>query len=260
MLSIKNTKGVAFVELNAPPVNALGLSMRQELRAAINQLEKDNEVEAIVLCSALLLFCGGADIAEFRTEALWEMPDLPSLCEKIESSNKPFIIAMAGAAMGGALEIALACDYRIATSNTLMGLPEIKLGLLPGAGGTQRLPRIAGLEVATQMILSGDPVNGDYALSCGLVDEIFENDDAFLSNVLAFAHEVVSKENPKRRCDDIKVSHIPISTDFLHTIFEIKYYQKSQASSCATTLPSITSTSVRATSCRGLGTRESRVC
>ncbi len=215
MLSIKNTKEVAFVELNAPPVNALGLSMRQELTAAINQLEKDSEVEAIVLCSALPLFCGGADIAEFRNEALWEMPDLPSLCEKIESSNKPFIIAMAGAAMGGALEIALTCDYRIATSNTLMGLPEIKLGLLPGAGGTQRLPRIAGLEVATQMILSGDPVNGDYALTCGLVDEVFENDDAFLSNVLAFAHEVVSKENPKRRCDEIQVVH-PNPTDFLN--------------------------------------------
>ncbi|MDC1424800.1 enoyl-CoA hydratase-related protein, partial [Oceanospirillaceae bacterium] len=87
----------------------------------------------------------------------------------IEACSKPVIAAIAGPAMGGALEIALACDYRVATPDTLMGLPEIKLGLLPGAGGTQRLPRIAGLEAATRMILSGDPVKGDYAMSCGLV-------------------------------------------------------------------------------------------
>ena len=92
--------------------------------------------------------------------------------------------------MGGALEIALACDYRVATPDALMGLPEIKLGLLPGAGGTQRLPRIAGLEAATQMILSGDPVKGEYALSCGLVDALFENNQDFRAHVLGFATRI----------------------------------------------------------------------
>ncbi len=96
--------------------------------------------------------CGGADINEFQTGQLWEKPDLPDLCLAIENSIKPVIAAIVGAAMGGALEVALACDYRVASEDAVMGLPEIKLGLLPGSGGTQRLPRIVGLEVATRMI------------------------------------------------------------------------------------------------------------
>ena len=144
MISIKRTEGVAFIELNAPPVNALGLKMRQTLSAAIRDLETDDQVNAIVLCSALPLFCGGADIVEFRTGAVWNKPDLPDLCVTIENSMKPVIAAIAGPALGGALEMALACDYRVSTPDAVMGLPEIKLGLLPGAGGTQRLPRIAG--------------------------------------------------------------------------------------------------------------------
>ena len=144
MISIKRTEGVVFIELNAPPVNALGLKMRQTLSAAIRDLETDDQVNAIVLCSALPLFCGGADIVEFRTGAVWDKPDLPDLCVTIENSRKPVIAAIAGPALGGALEMALACDYRVATPDAVMGLPEIKLGLLPGAGGTQRLPRIAG--------------------------------------------------------------------------------------------------------------------
>ena len=207
MISIEHVDNIAFIELNAPPVNALGLKMRQALCSAINDLESDDQIKAMVLCSALPLFCGGADIVEFRTGAVWDKPDLPELCITIETSKKPIIAAIAGPAMGGALEVALACDYRIATPDAVMGLPEIKLGLLPGSGGTQRLPRIAGLEAATQMILSGDPVKGEYALSCGLVDALFENDREFHAHALGFATRVSQEGDPKRSCADMTVTH-----------------------------------------------------
>jgi 3-hydroxyacyl-CoA dehydrogenase len=207
MISIEHVDNIAFIELNAPPVNALGLKMRQALCSAINDLESDDQIKAMVLCSALPLFCGGADIVEFRTGAVWDKPDLPELCITIETSKKPIIAAIAGPAMGGALEVALACDYRIATPDAVMGLPEIKLGLLPGSGGTQRLPRIAGLEAATQMILSGDPVKGEYALSCGLVDALFENDREFHAHALGFATCVSQEGDPKRSCADMTVTH-----------------------------------------------------
>ena len=100
MISIKHTERAAFIELNAPPVNALGLKMRQALSSAIHEVDADEQVQAIVLCSALPLFCGGADIAEFRTGAVWEKPDLPDLCVTIETSKKPIIAAIAGPAMG----------------------------------------------------------------------------------------------------------------------------------------------------------------
>ena len=207
MIFIEHTEGVAFIELNAPPVNALGLKMRQALSSAIHELDADEQVKAIVLCSALPLFCGGADIVEFRTGAVWDKPDLPDLCVTIETSKKPVIAAIAGPAMGGALEVALACDYRVATPDAVMGLPEIKLGLLPGAGGTQRLPRIAGLEAATRMILSGDPVQGRFALSCGLVDALFEDDQDFRAHVLDFATGITRGGDQKRSCADTAVTH-----------------------------------------------------
>lgn len=207
MISIERIGGVACIELNAPPVNALGLKMRKALSAAIQELDADDQIQAIVLRSALPLFCGGADIAEFRTGAVWDKPDLPDLCLTIEACRIPVIAAIAGPAMGGALEIALACDYRVATPDAVMGLPEIKLGLLPGAGGTQRLPRIAGLEAATRMILSGDPVSGDFALSCGLVDKLYENDQDFRARAVDFATEIARLEAPKRNCADMRVAH-----------------------------------------------------
>lgn len=207
MIFIERIGGVACIELNAPPVNALGLKMRKALSAAIQELDADDQIQAIVLRSALPLFCGGADIAEFRTGAVWDKPDLPDLCLTVEACRIPVIAAIAGPAMGGALEIALACDHRVATPDALMGLPEIKLGLLPGAGGTQRLPRIAGLEAATRMILSGDPVSGEFALSCGVVDKLFENDQDFHKRVVDFATEIARLEAPKRNCADMQVTH-----------------------------------------------------
>ena len=199
--------GIATITMTSKPVNALDLTMRRTLTEHLQSADGDDHVKAIVITSNLPLFCGGADIVEFHTGALWDKPDLPDLCVTIETSKKPIIAAIAGPAMGGALEIALACDYRVATPDALMGLPEIKLGLLPGAGGTQRLPRIAGLEAATQMILSGDPVKGEYASSCGLVDALFENDQDFRAHVLDFATRVSHEGDPKRSCADMTVTH-----------------------------------------------------
>ena len=199
--------GIATITMTSKPVNALDLTMRRTLTEHLQSADGDDHVKAIVITSNLPLFCGGADIVEFQTERLWEKPDLPDLCVTIETSKKPIIAAIAGPAMGGALEIALACDYRVATPDALMGLPEIKLGLLPGAGGTQRLPRIVGLEVASEMILLGDPVKGKYASSCGLVDALFENDPDFYKHVLDFASRVSHESGSKRSCADMAVIH-----------------------------------------------------
>ncbi len=207
MLSTERQDDIAFVEMNAPPVNAFGIVMRRALEAAFQSLEADDRVSVIVLCSALPLFSGGADIHEFRVGGLWDAPTLPDLCALIEASATPFVTALEGVAMGGALEIALACDYRIATPEAMMGLPEIKLGLLPGAGGTQRLPRIAGLETATHMILSGDPIDGAEALSCGLVDELIASGPGFREGVRDFASRLPGNGDAKRRCADMRVSH-----------------------------------------------------
>ena len=199
--------GIATITMTSKPINALDLTMRRTLTEHLQSADGDDHVKAIVITSNLPLFCGGADIVEFQTERLWEKPDLPDLCVTIETSKKPIIAAIAGPAMGGALEIALACDYRVATPDALMGLPEIKLGLLPGAGGTQRLPRIVGLEVASEMILLGDPVKGKYASSCGLVDALFENDPDFYKHVLDFASRVSHESGSKRSCADMTVTH-----------------------------------------------------
>jgi len=207
MMSTKHRGGVAFVEMNAPPVNAFGLAMRQALDKTFRDLNADDGVAAIVLCSALPLFSGGADIHEFRAGGLWDAPTLPDLCSQIEASATPFVVAMEGTAMGGALEIALACDYRIATPNAMMGLPEIKLGLLPGAGGTQRLPRVAGLEMATRMILSGDPISGTAALSCGLVDRLIDESADFREEVQGFVSGIDKTGDAKRRCAEVTISH-----------------------------------------------------
>ena len=199
-------EGIATITMMSEPINALSLNMRQALTKYLQRAIDDDQVEAVMIASKLRVFSGGADIEEFRTGSLWEKPNLPDVCLMIENCKKTVIALIEGHAMGGALELALACDYRVATSDALMGLPEIKLGLLPGAGGTQRLPRIIGLESATQMILSGDPISGHFALSCGLVDAIYENDQALMM-AQQFTKNIMLGENPKRSCADLIVTH-----------------------------------------------------
>jgi len=158
-----------------PPVNALGAGVRQGLVAALAAAEADDAIRAIVIRGAGRLFSAGADITEFDKPIVYPM--LPEVIDRIEASSKPVLAAVHGMALGGGLEVALGCHYRIAAASAKFSLPEVKLGILPGAGGTQRLPRIIGIEASLDMIVSGDPISASQALACGLVDQIVPEDE-----------------------------------------------------------------------------------
>ena len=149
---------VAVLTLDLPPVNSLGLAMRQALAAGLQRAQDEPQVQAIVLTGAGKAFSGGADISEFGHDAAFAEPNLHTLIAMVEGCSKPVVAALHSVCMGGGLELSLACHYRMATPDCKLGLPEVKLGLLPGAGGTQRLPRALGVEPALNMIISGEPV------------------------------------------------------------------------------------------------------
>ena len=151
-------------------------------------------------------FSGGADIAAFHEAQKPGAKNLRDLLDAIELAKKPFVAAIEGIALGGGLETALACDYRCATKKTVVGLPEIKLGLLPGAGGTQRLPRLIGTEAALGMILSGDPVPAKKAKEMGIIDEIIEGD--LLTGAIEFAKSQIEK-SPKRKISAMTAAASP---------------------------------------------------
>jgi 3-hydroxyacyl-CoA dehydrogenase len=190
---------VAVIVVDNPPVNALKHEVRLGLQEAFASASADKDVAAIVLTCAGRTFIAGADITEFD-----KPPQSPSLIDvngQIETIEKPVVAATFGTPLGGGLEITLACHFRIAAATTRLGLPEIKLGLIPGAGGTQRLPRLVGMPKAMAMILSGDPIPAKEALELGLIDEIFEGDPAAAG--VAFARRVLAEKRPLRRVRDI---------------------------------------------------------
>ena len=178
----------AVIYLNNPPVNGMGHALREELAGHLDAAWTDPNVVAIVITGAGKLFCGGADIKAFNTPASRAEPSSRTIVRRIEESAKPVIAAIHGSALGLGLEFAMGCHYRIAQRGAKLGLPEVKLGLLPGGGGTQRLPRVAGVEAAVKMIVEGDPVSADEALAIGLVDEVAAGD--LLPAALAFATRV----------------------------------------------------------------------
>ena len=181
-LDIKDN--IAILTLNSPPVNALSSSVREGLSLGIKDAIQDNNVEAIVLICEGRTFIAGADISEFG-----KIPKGPSLFEVqegIENSPKPIIAAIHGTALGGGLEVALTCHYRIAVPSAKCGLPEVSLGLLPGAGGTQRLPRLVGVEQALKMVTTGIHLPSDKCLKSGLVDEIAD-EGRLLEDSVTFA-------------------------------------------------------------------------
>ncbi|MCC6946661.1 MAG: enoyl-CoA hydratase/isomerase family protein [Bradyrhizobiaceae bacterium] len=191
---------VAVVIVDNPPVNALKHEVRAGILDAVQAASGDPNVKAIVIAAAGRTFIAGADITEFG-----KPPKAPSLIDVIaalDEVKKPLIAAMHGTPLGGGLEITLACHFRLAAPNTRLGLPEIKLGLMPGAGGTQRLPRLAGIEKALDMILSGNPIPAKDALAVGLVDEIVEGD--LVAGAVAFARKVVAEKRPLRRVRDME--------------------------------------------------------
>jgi len=166
--------GVLVVTIDNPPVNAASVAMRSGLAAAISRANDSAEIESVILTGAGKIFVGGADITEFGKPPV--DPILPDVCQRIENSGKPVIAALNGAALGGGLEIALACHYRVASTTANVALPEVKLGLVPGAGGTQRLPRLTGIPVAIDLIGSGRSLKAGEACSLGIVDEVADGD------------------------------------------------------------------------------------
>jgi len=167
---------ILVVTIDNPPVNALGVAVRRGLMSAIEEGEADAGVAAILVTGAGRNFIGGADIREFGKPP--QSPLLTELCNRIEACNKPILAAIHGAALGGGLEVALAAHYRVALGNARLGLPEVQLGLLPGAGGTQRTPRLIGAQAALDMMLTGRHLSAKEALSLGLVDQLAEGDSA----------------------------------------------------------------------------------
>lgn len=167
---------VALLTLRNPPVNSLSAVLRTELHAAIEAALADGTVRALVLAGDGDYFCCGAEIREFNTPLPAREPTLRSLIAQIEGAAKPVVAAIHGAALGGGLELALGCHYRVAQAGASLGLPEVKLGVLPGGGGTQRLPRLVGVERALSMIGGGDPVDAQLAAEWGLVDEVCAKD------------------------------------------------------------------------------------
>ncbi|MCO4859833.1 3-hydroxyacyl-CoA dehydrogenase NAD-binding domain-containing protein [Herbaspirillum sp. WGmk3] len=167
---------ILVVTIDNPPVNALGVAVRRGLMSAIEEGEADADVTAILVTGAGRNFIGGADIREFGKPP--QSPLLTELCNRIEACSKPVLAAIHGAALGGGLEVALAAHYRVALGNARLGLPEVQLGLLPGAGGTQRTPRLIGAQAALDMMLTGRHLSAKEALSLGLVDQLAEGDSA----------------------------------------------------------------------------------
>ena len=177
---------VLIVTSNNPPVNALGHAVREGLVKAIEQAEADDEVKAVVIRCEGQTFFAGADITEFGKPM--QMPMLPMVVDRIEQCTKPVVAAIHGTAFGGGLEVALASHYRVAVPSAKLGVPEVKLGLLPGAGGTQRLPRVAGVQKALEMAATGNPIGAREAYEIGLVDKLIEGE--LEQHAVAYAHEV----------------------------------------------------------------------
>jgi 3-hydroxyacyl-CoA dehydrogenase len=185
-ISTRRHGDILIIESNNPPVNALSAAVRQGLVEAIEEAEADETVKAVVIACEGQTFFAGADITEFGKPPV--MPWLPQVVDRIEDCTKPVVAAIHGTALGGGLEVALGCHYRIAVPTAKLGTPEVKLGLLPGAGGTQRLPRVAGVGLALQMCATGNPIGAKQAYEAGLVDRIAEGE--LLPHAVAFAEEV----------------------------------------------------------------------
>jgi 3-hydroxyacyl-CoA dehydrogenase len=198
-VSLDRQGRIAVVTVNNPPVNALSHHVRQGLRDAINQAASDSGAAAIVIACAGRTFIAGADITEFGKPP--QEPTLSQVQDVIERSPKPIVAAIHGTALGGGLELAMTCHWRVAVKTARLGQPEVKLGLIPGAGGTQRLPRLVGVEKALAMIVGGDPIGGEEAKRLGLVDEIIEGD--LTAGAIAFAERVVNEKRPLRKVRDL---------------------------------------------------------
>ena len=203
VISTRKDGDVLVVISNNPPVNALSQPVRVGLAEALATAKADKDIKAIVIRCEGRTFFAGADITEFGKSM--SGPALPALVDELEVSSVPVVAAIHGTALGGGLEVALGCHYRVAVPSAKLGLPEVKLGLLPGAGGTQRLPRVIGVEAALPIIVTGDPIPAKQAASLGLVDKVV-GEDSLEADAIAFAREVAGRSThpvASRRTDKL---------------------------------------------------------
>jgi 3-hydroxyacyl-CoA dehydrogenase len=193
--------GVAVISMNNPPVNGLSDALRAAIMEQLEKADKDAAVKAVVLIGAAKAFSGGADIREFNKPRM--KPDLPDVNDRQDKMAKPLVAAIGGFALGGGLELALACHYRVAAPKAQLGLPEVKLGILPGSGGTQRLPRVVPLAEAVQMMTTGNSIPAEKAKQLGLVDEVAQGD--LLDFSLGFVKTKIGRPLPRIRDRSVKL-------------------------------------------------------
>ena len=194
---------VAVITIDNPPLNVLSPGVPEGVRDELARAEADEEVRALVVTGAGKHFVAGADIKTFNMPRE-QAPDVAGMISALAGATKPVVAAIRGTAFGGGLEAALACNWRVATPDAKLGLPEVKLGLLPGAGGTQRLPRLAGLETALRMIPTGDPIGAEQAHNAGIVDQVVAND--LVEAAVAFARRIAGAEDALRRTHEMAVT------------------------------------------------------
>ena len=212
-------ENIGIIKGANPPVNALSHSVRTGLLESLTELDNNDKVIAIVLIGEGRTFFAGADISEFGKPML--SPDLNEVINFFENCKKPIVAALHGTPLGGGLELAMGCHYRVSLNSTRLGLPEVKLGIIPGAGGTQRLPRLAGIDKALSMITSGNPISATEALKHGIVEEIY--DDALLANAINFIKSKINNHtHPRTKDINDKISNIDDS------IFE-KHIEKTKS-------------------------------
>src|SRR5271156_5786138 len=199
LIQLTKENGIAVITINNPPVNALSPGVPEGISESLDQIAQDASIQAVVLIGGGRTFIAGADIKEFgkMTSGKPRGAGLLPFLLKIEDNKKPVIVAIHGTAFGGGLEVAMACHYRVAVSSAQVGQPEVKLGIIPGAAGTQRLPRLAGVAKAVEMCTTGNPVKAEDALKSGIIDKIIDGD--LLTGAIAFAQEVAAKPAPKTR-------------------------------------------------------------
>jgi len=192
--------GIAILTLDNPPVNGLGADLRTAFKERYDTAAADPEVKAMVVAGAGRMFCAGADISEFGKSEPAGAPKLQPVLDAMEAGDKPVVAAIHGVALGGGAEVALACHYRVALASARFGLPEVSLGLIPGAGGTQRLPRLIDVKEALDLITSGRPVPAGKAKALGVVDEVVEDD--VLDAAIAYARKLVADGTKPRRASE----------------------------------------------------------
>jgi len=201
---------VGIIWVNNPPVNAISVGVRTAIIDGVTKLAQDAEIKVGVLACEGRTFMAGADITEFGKPPL--SPGLHEALRSLENSAKPIVAAIFGTALGGGLEVALACHYRVAVATAKVGLPEVKLGILPGAGGTQRLPRLIGIEAALDMIISGDPIGAGSAAKAGVIDKLIDGD--LLEGAVRYAKDLAAQKAPPRKVRDINIDSAKLPAGF----------------------------------------------